>query len=60
MLIEPRRNRCAVTARYGGKVQAQELATLRLRRGAEADQLVVIREGSGIVKRENLTPARVR
>jgi hypothetical protein len=81
-----------VTARYGGKVQAQELVSqssfysasdsrLHFGLGAaaradlvirwpngneetvkevEADQLVFIREGSGIVKKEKLTPARAR
>jgi hypothetical protein len=81
-----------VTARYGGKVQAQEVvgqssfysasdSRLHFGLGAasrvelvirwpngneetvkdvEADQLVFIREGSGIVKKEKLTPARAR
>ena len=81
-----------VTARYGGKVQAQEVlsqssfysandprlhfglgtaqtADLTIRwpngdqelvKGVAADQLVVVREGAGVVKREKLTPARPR
>ena len=81
-----------VTARYGGRVQAQEVvgqssfysaSDSRLHFGlgtaayadlvirwpngetesvnhVEAGQLVFIREGSGIVKKEKLTPARAR
>src|SRR5262249_56229277 len=81
-----------VTARYGGKVQAQEVVgqssfysandpRLHFGLGAAAsadlvirwpngntesvtkvdsDQLIVIREGSGVVKKEKLTPARAR
>jgi hypothetical protein len=81
-----------VTARYGGKVQAQEVVSqssfysasdsrlhfglgaasradlvIRWPNGSteavndvDADQLVFIREGSGIVKKEKLTPARAR
>ncbi|MEO8370506.1 MAG: CRTAC1 family protein [Candidatus Solibacter sp.] len=95
-LIGVKSNRSAigarVTARYGGKLQAQEVlgqssfysvgdsrlhfglgaaltADLVIRwpngdqesaKGVTADQLVTIREGAGIVKREKLTPARTR
>jgi enediyne biosynthesis protein E4 len=95
-LVGVKSNRSAigarVTARYAGKVQAQEMVsqssfysssdsrlhfgmgaavsadlTIRWPNGGEeivksvpADQLVTIREGAGIVKREKLNPGRTR